>query len=157
MKRKSIVRGGGEDENGDGGTTKKHSSSSNNKRKNDKTNLPPPPVIGTVATRTRRQQKEIATKWNEPIPILIHIMSYADPETIRMLCCVSKQFHDLITNNPGMEYNRVVPPKIKKMKDESDDCCASCITIVINYSSTKKSRSSMCKNLVVLRFLSGWN
>ena len=128
MKRKSIRRGGGDDENGDGGTNKKHSkkhsssSSRNNKRKNNKTNLPPPPpVIGTVAARTRRQQKEIATKWNEPIPILIHIMSYADPETVRMLCCVSKQFNDLIANDPGMEHNRAVPLlQISPAKDQED-------------------------------------
>ena len=36
-------------------------------------------------------------------------MGYADPETIRMLCCVSKQFYDLITNDPGMENNRAIP------------------------------------------------
>jgi len=122
MKRKSIRRGGGEDENGDGGTNKKHSSSNNNKRKSNKTNLPTPPIIGTVATRTRRQQKEIATKWNEPIPILIHIMGYADPETVRILCCVSKQFNDLIVNDPGMEHNRAVPLlQIGPAEDQEDE------------------------------------
>ena len=125
MKRKSIVRGGGEDENGDGGTTKKHSSnsSSNNKRKKTKTNSSPsPPVIGTVATRTRRQTKAIASSWNQPLSILINIMSYADPETIRLLCCVSKQFYDLITNNPGLEHNRVIPLlQISPAEDQEDD------------------------------------
>ena len=125
MKRKSIVRGGGEDENGDGGTTKKHSSnsSSNNKRKKTKTNSSPsPPVIGTVAKRTRRQTKAIASSWNQPLSILINIMSYADPETIRLLCCVSKQFYDLITNNPGLEHNRVIPLlQISPAEDQEDD------------------------------------
>ena len=132
MKRKSSARGGGggDDEKWEEGTNKNRSSSSssndgNNKKKKNKTNLPPPPkrpsVIGTVATRTRRQQKELATKWNQPIAILIHIMGYADPETIRMLCCVSKQFRDLIANDPGMEQNRAIPLLQITPADDKED------------------------------------
>ena len=36
-------------------------------------------------------------------------MGYADPDTIRVLCCVSQQFRDLISNDPRMEQNRAVP------------------------------------------------
>ena len=127
MKRKSIIRGGGggENDNGEGGTTKKHSSSSssnNNKRKKNKTkSSPSPPVIGTVATRTRRQTKAIASSWNQPLSILINIMRYADPETIRMLCCVSKQFYDLIYKDSRMKNNRAIPLlQISPAKDQTD-------------------------------------
>ena len=120
MKRKRITPGGGGgDENGDGGTNKKRSSR-NNRQKNS--SPPPPPVIGTVATRTRRQKREMSTKWNQPISILITIMGYADPETIRMLCCVSKQFYGLIANDPGMEQNRAVPLlQISPAEDQDDE------------------------------------
>jgi len=78
-------------------------------------------VLGSVATRTRRQENEIATKWNQPIPILINIMSYADPETIRTLCCVSKQCYDLIYNDPGMKNNRAVPLLVIRPSLDHDD------------------------------------
>ena len=36
-------------------------------------------------------------------------MGYTDPETtIRMMCCVSTQFRDILYNDPGMEHNRAV-------------------------------------------------
>ena len=94
---------------GGGGEGKRNTHTTRTNKKKQKTAPPLPPVLGTVATRTRRQTREIATKWTEPIAILIHILSYADPETIRQACCVSKQFHDLIYHNPGMVTNRVVP------------------------------------------------
>ena len=48
-------------------------------------------------------------------------MGYADPDTMRKLCCVSKQFYDIIANNPGMEQNRVVPLlEISPAKDQDD-------------------------------------
>lgn len=65
--------------------------------------------MGTVATRTRHQQKKKASSWNKPIPILIHIFTYADPETLRMICLVSTQFYDIITNAPAMANHHVVP------------------------------------------------
>ena len=102
MKRRRSTQGGGRQHG---------SSNTSNTNKKKQKNPPPkrPPVIGTVATRTRRQQKEITTKWKGPIPILINIMRYADPETIRMLCCVSKQLYSIIYNDPRMEHNRVSP------------------------------------------------
>ena len=110
MKRRSTVEG---EESGQGGNNhnRLNNNDNNNKRKKNKQKHRPhpPPDLGTVATRTRHQQKAIASTWQQPITILIHIMSYADPETIRMLCCVSQQFYDLITHNPGMEQNRVIP------------------------------------------------
>ena len=97
-RRKSGLVGGGEDggkgKRNEGGNSSSNNSSRGNDNRKGKTKKdphhPPPPVIGTVATRTRRHQRDIATKWKHPISILINIMRYADSETIRMLCCVSK-------------------------------------------------------------------
>jgi hypothetical protein len=48
-------------------------------------------------------------------------MGYADPGTIRKLCCASKQFHDIIANNPRMEQNRVIPLlEISPAKDQDN-------------------------------------
>ena len=48
-------------------------------------------------------------------------MGYADPETIRMLCCVSKQFRDLIANDPGMKNNRAISLlKISPAEDQDN-------------------------------------
>jgi len=124
-RRRSSQEGGG---NGKGKGNEGGNNSINNKKgtkkkkkKNPLLLHPQPPVLGTVATRTRRQEKEIATKWNQPIPILIHIMSYADPETIRTLCCVSKQCYDLIYNDPGMKNNRAVPLLVIRPSLDHDD------------------------------------
>ena len=68
-----------------------------------------PPVLGTVATRTRRQKKTAAAKWNQPLSVIINILMYADPETVRVLCRVSKQFLDIIRNSPGTKEHRVIP------------------------------------------------
>ena len=114
MKRTSTVGGG---ESGHEGNNH-----NNNKRNNKKHRPHPPPVLGTVATRTRHQQKTNASTWQQPLPVLINIMGYANPETIRMLCCVSKQFYDLITNDPGMENNRVIPLlQISASEQEGND------------------------------------
>ena len=121
MKRKggSSREGlGGGEENGKG--TRKEGRNDNNKK--EKKKPPPPPVIDTVATRTRRQKRDIATKWKQPISILINIMGYADPDTIRVLCCVSKQFYDIIANDPGMEHNRAIPLlQITPAEDQEDE------------------------------------
>ena len=136
-RRRSNSRGGGGEKRRGQGAGKEsergnNSSNSNNrgnnKNRNGKTTKkkdppsPKPPVLGTVATRTRRQQRDIATKWKEPLSILIHIMGFADPDTIRVLCCVSKQFSDLISNDPRMEQNRAIPLLvIRPAKDQAND------------------------------------
>ena len=114
--REGLGRG---EENGKG--MRKEGRNDNN-RKKEKKKPPPPPVIDTVATRTRRQKRDIATKWKQPISILINIMGYADPDTIRVLCCVSKQFYDIIANDPGMEHNRAIPLlQITPAEDQEDE------------------------------------
>ena len=120
-RRRSSQEGGG---NGNGkgkGNEGGNNSSNNNRGSNNKKGTmkkkkkknpllhPQPPVLGTVATRTRRQTNAIASTWNHPRPLIIKILSYADPETIRTLCCVSKQLYDIIAYDPGMEYNRAIP------------------------------------------------
>jgi len=124
MKRKRRSGRGGLGQGGGKGKGTRKEGRNDNDRQKEKEKLPPPPppVIGTVATRTRRQKRDIATKWKQPISILINIMGYADPETIRMLCCVSKQFYDIIANDPGMEHNRAIPLlQISPAEDKEDD------------------------------------
>ena len=113
MKRRA--RGGGT--GGGGGGIQQNK----NKNKTKKPPPPPPPVIGTVATRTRHQQKTKASSWNKPIPILINIFTYADPETLRILSLVSTQFYDIICNSPAMINHCVVPLlQISPSKDQED-------------------------------------
>ena len=114
MKRRNTVRGGKGGEQG-GGNNRNH-----NKKK--KKQPPVPPVIGTVGTRTRHHKKAKAAKWQHPVSILINIFGYADPELVRELCGVSKQFRDIIYHNPGMEENRVVPLlSIRPSENEPND------------------------------------
>ena len=83
---------------------------------------PLPPVLGTVATRTRRQQKTAAANWNQPLSVILHILMYADPDTVRILCRVSQQFLDIIRNSPAMKEHRVIPLlQINASKSEDDD------------------------------------
>ena len=83
---------------------------------------PLPPVPGTVATRTRRQEKNAAAKWNQPLSVIINILLYADPETVRILCLLSKQFLDIIRNSPAMKDRRVIPLlQIKASESKEDD------------------------------------
>ena len=82
---------------------------------------PLPPVPGTVATRTRRQEKNAAAKWNQPLSVIINILLYADPETVRILCLLSKQFLDIIRNSPAMKNHRVIPLlQISPSEDQED-------------------------------------
>ena len=124
-RRSSSHEGGGNDKGkrNEGGNNSSNNKKGTKKKKKKNPLLlhPQPPVLGTVATRTCRQQREIATKWNQPISILINIMSYADPETIRTLCCVSKQCYDLIYNDPGMKNNRAVPLLVIRPSLDHDD------------------------------------
>jgi len=174
-RRRSSQEGGG---NGNGrgkGNEGGNNNSSNNRGSNNKKGTkkkkkknpllhPQPPVLGTVATRTRRQTNAIASTWNHPRPLIIKILSYADPEMIRMLCCVSKQFYDIIAYDPGMEHNRAIPLlQISPCAKEEDKgrlrrLLHFSIIIVLNYSFTVQSRSSMRTNLLLMfHILSGWN
>ena len=108
MKRSSTGTQGGR-EGGNNTKKSKYSSSTSTATATPALTPPPPPVMGTVATRTRHQQKKKASSWNKPIPILIHILTYADPETLWVLCLISTQFYDIISNAPAMENHRVVP------------------------------------------------
>ena len=111
--RSSSHEGEGNDKGkgNEGGNNSSNNKKGTKKKKKKKNPLlhPQPPVLGTVATRTRRQTNAIASTWNHPRPLIIKILNYADPETIRTLCCVSKQFYDIIAYDPGMEQNRAIP------------------------------------------------
>ena len=108
MKRK---QGGGEEGskgNCNGGINNSGNKYTHKKKRRRSSESPPPPALGTVATRTRGRTKRTASTWDKPITILLNILSYADPETLRLVCLVSKQFLDIVRNAPGME-NKWIP------------------------------------------------
>jgi hypothetical protein len=77
----------------------------NNNRKR-----PPQPIIGddVIAGRTRRQKRANAAKWDLQTPIIIEIVNWLDQESLMNLTLVSKQLHDIIANEPGIE-NKIIP------------------------------------------------
>ena len=82
MKRSNTeMRGGEEDEGGGGGNNRinKKSSSSTS--------------ICSILVR----------------PLLVECLTYLDPESIRQVCLLSKEFLDMVHNDPGMDNNRVIP------------------------------------------------
>ena len=83
---------------------------------------PLPPVLGTVAMRTRRQQKTAAANWNQPLSVILRILMFADPDTVRILCCVSQQFLDIIRNSPLMKEHRVIPLLQISASKFKEDC-----------------------------------
>ena len=84
----------------------------NNHNRSRKRRPPPflPPSIGDdiIAGRTRRQKRVIASKWDLQTPIIIEITSWLDQESLMNLSLVSKQLHDIITNEPGNK-NKIYP------------------------------------------------
>ena len=114
MKRRQHTRGG---EGGGGGGGK-------NQRQEQ-------PISGismmTTTTRATNHQKKTSLSASALTntlvrPLLVECLTYADPDTIRVLCCVSKQFRDLIYNDPQMEHNRVIRLlEIRPSKNNEDD------------------------------------
>ena len=86
-------------------------------------------------------------------------MGYADPETIRMLCCVSKQFYDIITNDPGMENNRVIPLlQISPSEQEGNDFGR--LERLLNKLDQNQNRSQLIREVKVINgekfYYSNW-
>ena len=107
-------------------------------------------MLGTVATRTRRQEKATAAKWNQPLSVILNILMYADPKTVRVLCCVSKQFLDIIRYSPAMKDHRVIPLlQISTSESEEDDGRLERLTVP-SCSNTVPSNSSVSRNSVIL-------
>ena len=85
-------------------------------RNNNTKKRPPPPflppsiIVGddSIAGRTRRQKRAIASKWDLQTPIIIEIISWLDQESLMNLSLVSKQLHSTITNEPGNK-NKLYP------------------------------------------------
>ena len=69
-----------------------------------------PSIVGddSIAGRTRRQKRAIASKWDIQTPIIIEIISWLDQESLMNLSLVSKQLHSTITNEPGNK-NKLYP------------------------------------------------
>ena len=75
--------------------------------------LPPSIIVGddSIAGRTRRQKRAIASKWDLQTPIIIEIISWLDQESLMNLSLVSKQLHDIIatTNDKPGNKNKIRP------------------------------------------------
>jgi hypothetical protein len=81
-----------------------------NNKKNNNRKRPPQPMIGddVIASRTRRQKKMIASKWDLQTPIIIEIISWMNQDDLMNLSLVSKQLHSIIRNEPGNK-NKIIP------------------------------------------------
>ena len=84
-------------------------------RNNNTKKRPPPPflppsIVGddSIAGRTRRQKRAIASKWDIQTPIIIEIINWLDQESLMNLSLVSRQLHNIIANEPGNK-NKIVP------------------------------------------------
>jgi hypothetical protein len=84
-------------------------------RNNNTKKRPPPPflppsIVGddSIAGRTRRQKRAIASKWDIQTPIIIEIINWLDQESLMNLSLVSRQLHNIIANEPG-NRNRIIP------------------------------------------------
>ena len=65
---------------------------------------------GNVGTRTRGETKVPATAtWDQPVPILIHIISFVDQATLRKVSTVCKQLHQICHGHVLGTTNIVIP------------------------------------------------
>ena len=123
MKRRGTNNegGGGDKQSRSSGT---NSNNNNNKKKRQKqittTNppllpLPPPLPPPGIKTKTAPGITQIL-----PRLLLANIMSYFDPETLRMACLLCKELYDIIYHDPGMEQ-QVSPLLTISPSSEDDD------------------------------------
>ncbi|OEU14666.1 hypothetical protein FRACYDRAFT_241218 [Fragilariopsis cylindrus CCMP1102] len=73
--------------------------------------LPPSIVIGddSIAGRTRRQKRTIASNWDLQTSIIIEIISWLDQDSLMTMNVVSKQLYDIITTNEPGNKNKIYP------------------------------------------------
>ena len=84
--------------------------------------LPPPTRVGSVATRTRGKKKGQAATWDQPVPILIHIISFVDQVTLRKVSTVCKQLYQICQGHVSGTTNIVIPVlKLSASSDNPDD------------------------------------
>ena len=108
MKRRTSKGGGGE---GDAKTKKKKSPS-----------LPPPPSVESVATRTRGKKEVPATvTWDQPVPIIIHIVSFLDQATLMKVSTVCKQLYQICHGHVSGTTNIVIPVLELSASSENPD------------------------------------
>ena len=117
MKRGNTTRGagvGGGEEGGEGGTagfagtnpikrkravtTGGNSSSNNNNNSNKKKYPRPQPPPSPSPSPSPSSSMLLA----QPRPCLVQCLSYLDSESIRQVCLLSKEYHSIIHNDPGM-------------------------------------------------------
>ena len=102
MNRKSTTRRG-RDEGETGGRGSTHNNTTQKKRRSSA-----PQLIcleGGVATRTRHHTQILTSPLTGTLlrPLLAECLSYLDEESIRRMCCVSKQYHALIHTHPNLK------------------------------------------------------
>jgi hypothetical protein len=80
----------------------------NRKRRTSSNSTPLHIEDDVIASRTRRQKKAIASKWDIQTPIIIEIISWINQDDLMNLSLVSKQLHNIIRNEPGNK-NKIIP------------------------------------------------
>ena len=70
-----------------------------------------PSIVGddSIAGRTRRQKRAIASKWDLQTSIILEIISWLDQDSLMNLSLVSKQLHDIITTDEPGNKNKIRP------------------------------------------------
>ena len=107
MKMKRTSKGGGV---GVGGNNQNRNHAKKRKMNRPSPRPPPPSSVGSVATRTRGKTKvQAATTWDQPVPIIIHIVSFLDQTGLRKVSTVCKQLHKICNGEIPGTTNIVIP------------------------------------------------
>lgn len=92
-----------------------------NKRDNKKRPPPSPsPLLDAIATRTRAKRRTEEATWDVPIPVIIRILNWLDLESLINSILVSKQFHEIICNGPGIDLQNEIPLLIIHPRSEQN-------------------------------------
>jgi hypothetical protein len=95
-------------------TNNKSNNHNYNRSRNNRKRRPsflPPSIVGddSIAGRTRRQKRAIASKWDLQTSIILEIISWLDQDSLMNLSLVSKQLLDIITTDEPGNKNKIIP------------------------------------------------
>ena len=126
MERGNTTRGGGRDEEGGEGDTtgfagtnpikrkrRTTTGGNSNKQKSPRPHLPPP----TSPSPSPSPSMLLA----QPRPCLVQCLGYLDSESIRQVCLLSKEYYDIIHNDPGMADTWTRALEIRPSSSSSSD------------------------------------
>ena len=97
-----------------GGTKRKHTNGGNNKNKQQKS-----------ASSSPRQPQSVEVKLTDRIvrPLILHSLTYLDAESLRQVCLLSHEFHDMVHTHAEMKQRmyEVLLIRPRPKEDEYDD------------------------------------